>query len=586
MVNAVSRLFRRSFFRALALLFLLTLLPRVQAQSGGTVLADISTRLNVQTGENVLIAGFIVRGTQPKKVLVRGIGPSLTSNGTPVPGRLANPTITLNGPNGEIAKNDDWRSRQESEIMATNAAPKDDLESAIVATLPASSSGTGYTLVLSGVNNETGIGLVEVFDIDRSVDSQLANVSTRGFVQTGDNAMIGGVIVLGSGSQKVLVRAIGPSLANANPPVASPLADPTLQVFNSNGAIVASNDDWKSTQKTEIEATGVAPKNDAESAIIATLPGSNSGIGYTAVVRGKNNGAGVALVEVYALANTVAASPKLFIANGGDATPANSSVTTANLDGTGGKSLGNIGGFLNTPEGIAVDSTNAKIYVGNESGNTITKSNLDGSGAVNLSLAGLLNGPYGVALDVAANKMYVANGGGQSGIGFVVRADLDGSNATRLTNLDPVLSKEQYPQGIAIDPSAGKIYVAVYSAKIIQANLDGTGGTALTFGGLLTGTAPLDVAVNPAGNRIYVADFNGQLFSADLNGNNATNLGNLNGTLKSPRGLGLDVAGGKIYVSNSANNTVTRADLPNATNPVVLTIATLNAPAVIGVYRP
>ena len=160
------------------------------------------------TGDNVSIGGFIVTGTQPKKVIVRAIGPSL-----PVTGKLANPTLELYGPGGVlIASNDDWRSTQEAEIIASTVPPTNDLESAIVATLPASPSGLGYTAVMRGVNNTTGVGLVEVYDLDPTADSKLANISTRGQVLTGNDVMIGGIIVVGTGPQKVIVRAIGPSL--------------------------------------------------------------------------------------------------------------------------------------------------------------------------------------------------------------------------------------------------------------------------------------------------------------------------------------------------------------------------------------
>jgi hypothetical protein len=164
------------------------------------------------------------------------------------------------------------------------------LESAIVATLAANS--TGYTAIVRGVNNTTGVGLVEVFDLDNTVDSKLANISTRGLVQTGDDVMIGGFIVLGADAQKVIVRAIGPSL-----PVVGKLADPTLELHDANGALLVSNDNWRDTQEAEIIATTIPPTNDAESAIVRTLAPA----AYTAIVRGVNGTTGVALVEVYAL---------------------------------------------------------------------------------------------------------------------------------------------------------------------------------------------------------------------------------------------------------------------------------------------
>jgi hypothetical protein len=259
----------------------------------------------VQTGDNVLIGGFIVTGTQPKKVLLRAIGPSLTVNGVPLPGKLENPTLDLNGPGGLIATNDDWRDdpTQEAEIIATGVPPPNDLESAIVATLPANNA--GYTATVRGVNNTTGIALVEAFDLDTTVDSKLANISTRGFVQTGDNVMIGGFIVLGPDPQTVIVRANGPSLANANPPVVGALADPTLEIHDSNGTVIASNDNWQDNSDSDRQAiidSGVAPTDSLESAIITTLSSSVTGIGYTAIVSGNEGGTGVGLVEVFALA--------------------------------------------------------------------------------------------------------------------------------------------------------------------------------------------------------------------------------------------------------------------------------------------
>jgi hypothetical protein len=181
----------------------------------------------VQTGNNVLIGGFIITGTQPKRVIVRAIGPSLSSF---FPGALADPVLELHGP-GAFATitNDNWRSDQQAEIIATGIPPTNDLESAIVATLPANNS--AYTAIVRGVNNGTGIGLVEAYDLDRTVDSKLANISTRGFVQTGDNVLIAGTIVLGQTSQNVIVRAIGPSLN-----VPGKLADPTLELRDGNGA--------------------------------------------------------------------------------------------------------------------------------------------------------------------------------------------------------------------------------------------------------------------------------------------------------------------------------------------------------------
>jgi hypothetical protein len=251
--------------------------------------ANISTRLRVETGDNALIGGFIVTGTQPKMVIARAIGPSL-----PFSGVLDDPTLELRDSSGALIRsNDNWRSDQEAEIVATTIPPGNDLESAIVETLPANAS--AYTVVVRGVNNGIGIGVVEVYDLDRTVNSKLANISTRGFVDTGDNVMIGGAIVTGSGPANVLLRAIGPSLATAGVPNALP--DTTLELRDSNGVLIAANDNWRSDQEAAIIATTIPPSNDLESAILQTLsPGA-----YTAILRGSNNSIGVALVEAYQL---------------------------------------------------------------------------------------------------------------------------------------------------------------------------------------------------------------------------------------------------------------------------------------------
>lgn len=254
-----------------------------------TLLANISTRLRVETGDNALIGGFIVTGTQPKRVILRAIGPSLT-----MAGKLVDPTLELrDGAGVRIMMNDNWRTGgQEAEIIATTIPPSNDLEAAIVATLPANNA--TYTAIVRGANNGTGIGVVEAYDLDHAVNSKLANISTRGLVQTGDNVLIGGTIVLGQTSQKVLVRAIGPSLT-----VPGKLADPALELRDGNGALVASNDNWRSDQEVEIAATTIPPTNDTESAIVTTLSGN--GANYTAIVRGAGGTTGIAVVEVYAL---------------------------------------------------------------------------------------------------------------------------------------------------------------------------------------------------------------------------------------------------------------------------------------------
>jgi plastocyanin len=254
--------------------------------SGTTVFGNISTRLRVEMGDNALIGGFIVTGTQPKRVIVRAIGPSL-----PLAGALANPVLELRDSSGGLIRaNDNWRSDQEAEIIATGIPPTNDLESVIVATLPANSS--AYTAIVRGVNNGTGIGVVEAYDLDRTVNSKLANISTRGFVQTSDNVLIGGLIVLGQDPLRVIVRAIGPSL-----PVTGVLGNPTMELRDGSGTLIASNDNWRSDQEAEIIATGIPPANDLESAIVRNLTPGN----YTAIVRGVNNTTGIAVVEAYGL---------------------------------------------------------------------------------------------------------------------------------------------------------------------------------------------------------------------------------------------------------------------------------------------
>jgi hypothetical protein len=212
----------------------------------------------------------------------------------PLADKLANPTLELHGPNGLIEANDNWvDSPNKQAIIDSTIPPSNDLESAIVATLPA--NGASYTAIVRGANGGTGIGVIEAYDLDTAANSRLANISTRGFVQTGDNVLIAGTIVVGPSSQKVIIRGIGPSL-----PIAGKMADPTLELRDSNGAVLQANDNWvDSPNKQAIIDSGVPPSNNLESAIVAILPGNNAS--YTAIVRGVNNTTGIAVVEVYAL---------------------------------------------------------------------------------------------------------------------------------------------------------------------------------------------------------------------------------------------------------------------------------------------
>ena len=258
----------------------------IAAPTGPLVnLANISTRALVQTGDNVLIGGFIITGTQNKRVLLRAIGPSL-----PLAGKLINPVLELHDNRGAlIASNDNWvDASNRQDIVNTGAPPTDARESAILTSLAPGL----YTAIVRGVGNTTGIALVEGYDLDRTSASKFANISTRGLVQTGNNVLIGGFIVLGATSQKVIVRAMGPSL-----PLAGRLANPTLDLHDAQGIKIASNDNWRTTQEAEITAAGIPPPSDFESAIAQRLmPGP-----YTTIVRGVNGTTGLALVEVYAL---------------------------------------------------------------------------------------------------------------------------------------------------------------------------------------------------------------------------------------------------------------------------------------------
>ena len=275
-----------------------------------TILANISTRAFVQTGDNVMIGGFIVQGTEPKRVIIRAIGPELTQYG--VPNALANPTLELhNGTGALIASNNNWTttiiggiitSNQVAEIRASGHAPGDGRESAIIADLPPGN----YTAIVRGVDNMIGVALAEVYDLNAAADSILANISTRAFVQTGDNVMIGGFIVEGTQPKRVIIRAIGPELSAPPFNVPNALANPTLELHDHTGALIGSNDNWQHTiiggiittnQYHDIVNSGHAPSDIRESAIIAELPVGN----YTAIVRGVSNTTGVALVEVYDL---------------------------------------------------------------------------------------------------------------------------------------------------------------------------------------------------------------------------------------------------------------------------------------------
>ncbi len=251
---------------------------------------NIATRLQIQSGDNVLIAGFIITGPagSTKKVLIRGIGPSLANFG--VAGTIPDPFLELHKPDGSVVTNDNWKQAPNVAEIPSGFAPSNDLESIIYTTL----SPGNYTAILKGAHGEAGVGLVEAYDFDTTSTAKLANIATRGFVNTGDNVMIGGFIIGGIEPANVLVRAIGPSLTQFG--VQAALQATTLELHDSNGSVI-SNEGWRSTQESEIQATTIPPTNDNEAAILATLVPGN----YTAIVRGKNDTTGIAVVEAYNL---------------------------------------------------------------------------------------------------------------------------------------------------------------------------------------------------------------------------------------------------------------------------------------------
>lgn len=235
------------------------------------------------------IGGFIITGTEPLKVVVRAVGPSMTANG--VAGALQDPTLELFRPDGTSAFNDNWGDSRSAELTTSGLAPTDPRESAIIETLAPGA----YTAVIRGAGDTTGLALVEAYALAGTSTSNLANISTRGTVQSGESVLIGGLIVLGKEPTTVVVRAIGPSLAASG--VSGALEDPVLDLRDSNGELLVSNNDWRDTQQAQIEASGLAPTDTRESAILITLPTGN----YTAVISGRNGATGVALVEIYNL---------------------------------------------------------------------------------------------------------------------------------------------------------------------------------------------------------------------------------------------------------------------------------------------
>lgn len=248
-------------------------------------MANISTRVLVEGGDNVLIGGFVIVGTVEKTVLLRGVGPSL-----PVATKLGDPSLELYDSAGQlIAFNNDWNDApNREEIRATQIPPANPLEPAILARL----NPGAYTAVVRGASGGTGAALVEAYAIDGLLDGQLANISTRGVVRHGDDVMIAGFIATGAGARTILVRALGPSI-----PVEGKLSDPMLEVYDANGTLLRSNDNWRSDQEAEIRATTIPPPDERESAIIGRVTAAP----FTAIVRSVDGTTGIGLVEVFAL---------------------------------------------------------------------------------------------------------------------------------------------------------------------------------------------------------------------------------------------------------------------------------------------
>lgn len=266
--------------------------------SNVSLVANASGRVRVGTGEDAAIEGFIVRGAATKRVMIRAIGPSLSSYG--VHAVLSDPVLELyNRAGALIATNDNWSSNaNQQEMIDSGLAPPSASEAAILMHLPSDDAGVPYTAILRGANNTTGVALLELYDLDRGLGSTVFNTSTRARVGSGDDVVISGLIIGQQNSTtnlRIVVRAIGPSLTAYG--IADALADPTLSLYDANGNQIATNDNWKTTQEMDLRATGLAPPSDLESAIVRTLPPGN----YNAIVRGRNSTTGVALMEVYAL---------------------------------------------------------------------------------------------------------------------------------------------------------------------------------------------------------------------------------------------------------------------------------------------
>jgi hypothetical protein len=269
--------------------------PQVQVSFDVTAvtarLGNISTRMQVLAGNDVMIGGFVIGGSGTKRVAIVATGPSLTQFG--ITNALANPTLSLvrSSDQAVLATNDDWQTAaNQADLLAAGFAPSNTLEAALLVDLAPGA----YTAIVSGAGGGTGVAVIGVYEVDHP-ETPLINISTRGRVLTGNDVMIGGFIIQGSGPQTVAIVATGPSLAAFG--ITSPLANPTITlVRSSDQAVLATNDDWQSdVNASQLQAAGFAPSNALESALYRTLaPGA-----YTVVVEGVGGGTGVAVIGVY-----------------------------------------------------------------------------------------------------------------------------------------------------------------------------------------------------------------------------------------------------------------------------------------------
>jgi hypothetical protein len=517
-------------------------------------LANISTRGFVQTGDNVMIGGFIVQGTQGKRVIIRAIGPELSQYGVPNP--LFNPTLELHDGTGAlIASNDNWQhtviggiitSNQVREIMGSGYAPGDGRESAIIAELTPGN----YTAIVRGVHNMTGVALVEVYDLSPGIGSILRNISSRAFVQTGDNVMIGGFIVRGTQAKRVIVRAIGPSLARYGVP--NPLADPTLELHDGSGALIASNDNWQQTiiggvitgdQVKDIRSSGLAPGQPSESAIIATLPPGN----YTAIVRGKNIIVGVALVEVYDLENTtfdvLATVPLPMNAQYGVAVNPALNRIYASGGASGGQHVVVIDGRtfaatnIGTGSGVSVDTNTSRYWTTNVYGGAALAR--DGSTNHLLATVPLGDCPIDTTYDSNRNRVWV---GAQCGN---LNDPVFAIDATTFNVLAGPIGSGGVMGPVIANGATGRLYL---TASGVSERVDPT-----TFA-VTTNAFGVVMAVNAVTNRLYAGNGNDlQIIDGATNPEKIlTNIALPYG----PASMAIDTVRNHLYLANPTGSSI------------------------------